>query len=184
MKIVWESPEINFNELRSSFEENQEEYDNIEEGELKILGKLLQTPFGVFEIDDPFSPMKQTELRIGYTDFSITNDVATIINGCPGVDAFRVMSRYSFIIGIGKVFEFTEVLRTLENLLGCFEPIKEKDENINELIKSLSGNKYAILIMPNGNYEYTTDKDPNFKNTLENFKQIKEKTNSKIIFGP
>lgn len=175
MKIKWESPDIKYNEIKASFEEEDEDLEE----ELQNIGHLIATPFGLFSVDDPFTPMKRTELRIGYTDFPITDEEFKIINDCPGVDTFRVMSRYSFIIGIGKAFEFTSVRRDLEKSLGCNE-----ENELSGLIKALGKKQYAILIMPNGVYKVTTEDDENYEYNLIAFKEIKEKVNGKLILSP
>jgi len=49
------------------------------------------------------------ECWIGHTNFDITEDVAEILNKCEGIELLRVAGRYTFIIGLGKYFDFAYV---------------------------------------------------------------------------
>lgn len=188
--IIWESPDISFNELRGSFEEENEELE-IDDIDLKELQEqfgmpkqqILHTPYGMFEINDPFSPLKRTELRIGNTNFNLSNRIARIINSIPGVDSFRVLSRYSFIIGIGKAFEFSQVRLDIEKALGVFdEKIEKLPQDIKSKLELLreENQKFAMFIFPNGHHELAFPSD-NYETKLLEFLELKRVTNGILI---
>jgi len=51
---------------------------------------------------------------IGHTNFDITPSVLTMLNETDGVEVLKLCSRYRFFIGIGKMFDFKTVRKTLE----------------------------------------------------------------------
>jgi hypothetical protein len=184
-KIIWETPEIHFNDLTQHFESDDVESSHEEEMSYEMQfgekNQYFSTPFGLFEINDPFSPIKRTELRLGNTNFDINHNVAKIINDCEGVDSFRVISRYSFIIGIGKAFSFTQVRKKIEEELGCSSGKENLNSEVEALLEAISDKKYAVFIFPNGNYQYITSESPDFEVTLANFKILKEKVDGILI---
>jgi len=54
---------------------------------------------------------------LGHTNFDITPDIKKILDRTQGVELLRVMSRYRFFIGVGKMFEFAEVRKNIEEQL-------------------------------------------------------------------
>tara|TARA_R110000824_G_scaffold53483_14_gene148133 strand:- start:3526 stop:3951 length:426 start_codon:yes stop_codon:yes gene_type:complete len=51
---------------------------------------------------------------VGHTNFDITPSMATTIDSVEGVELLKVCSRYRFFIGVGKMFNFKNVRKTLE----------------------------------------------------------------------
>ena len=66
----------------------------------------MRTPLGIFSIDDPLRPSKMFDCWIGHTNFDLTHETAMEIEEVPGVEAFKIMSRYRFFIGIAQLFNF------------------------------------------------------------------------------
>lgn len=54
---------------------------------------------------------------IAHTNFDITETIKSIINKVEGVEVLKIHSRYRFFIGIGKMFDFKEVRKEIENKL-------------------------------------------------------------------
>jgi hypothetical protein len=54
---------------------------------------------------------------IAHTNFDITEKIKNTINKIEGVEALKVYSRYRFFIGVGKMFDFKEVRKEIENRL-------------------------------------------------------------------
>ena len=77
----------------------------------------IYTPSGQVSCDSKLKPSDRWDCWMGYTNFGITNTIENKIKNIDGIDALKVMSRYSFCIGIGKLFKFTDVRRELENVL-------------------------------------------------------------------
>lgn len=64
------------------------------------------------------------ECWIGHTNFDITEDIAEILNKCEGIELLRVTGRYTFVIGLGKCFDFAFVRNGINKKI----KIRNKDE--------------------------------------------------------
>ena len=122
--------------------------------------KILHTPMGDFPEDSSMKPSDRWDCWTGYTNFSITNDIADVIEQIEGVEALKILGRYSFFIGVGKLFDITNVRTTLESEL-CVYTEQEilADANTQatvDLVKEqLKTKKYwSMLVSPEGNVEY------------------------------
>lgn len=107
----------------------REEHPEDEEGvaeEIENLPVVIETPLGLSVLDDRFSLLNQMEWRIAHTNFPVCKKVMTIVNFCPGVDSLSILSRYSFVIGFGKMFDSAEVRREIERLLINIEEYDEE----------------------------------------------------------
>ena len=70
------------------------------------------------------------ECWIGYTNFNVDEEISTIINECPGVELLRISGRYTFIVGIGKCFKFSEIRENINKSLKVGKrSITKKDKN-------------------------------------------------------
>lgn len=52
---------------------------------------------------------------LAHTNFDITNGIKSKLNVIPGVEVLKIFSRYRFFVGIGKLFDFAEVRKNIEN---------------------------------------------------------------------
>ena len=149
--------------------------------------RLVQTPLGIFHYEDKLKPSEKFDCWIGYTNFDITQNVSDLIEYVDGVEALEVMSRYTFFLGVGKMFNFRDVRLGIEILI--LEPeypkdtltILDSDEIIRsvELIKEqLSSEKHwAIFVSNEGDIDYAkTDNknDEQFLKTLLVFEETKQ----------
>lgn len=57
------------------------------------------------------------ECWMGHTNFNITPEVRDKLSGTDGVEVLKICSRYRFFVGIGKMFDFSEVRRSIEQTL-------------------------------------------------------------------
>jgi hypothetical protein len=57
------------------------------------------------------------ECWIGHTNFDLTNKIKDMLDRTDGVEVLKVLSRYRFFIGIGKMFTFSEVRQNIEKIL-------------------------------------------------------------------
>jgi hypothetical protein len=55
---------------------------------------------------------------MGHTNFNITEEVLERLNKTAGVEVLKICSRYRFFVGIGKMFDFSEVRTDIEKSLG------------------------------------------------------------------
>ena len=122
--------------------------------------KILYTPLGAFPEESPMKPSDRWDCWLGHTNFSITNNIADKIEDIEGVEALRIMGRYSFFIGVGKLFDIKDVRTKMEKEL-CVYTEQEilADANTQatvDLVKEqLKTKKYwSMLVSPEGNVEY------------------------------
>jgi len=71
---------------------------------------------------------------VGHANFNITPEIKAKLKVTPGVEALRIITRYRFFIGVGKMFDFSEVRKVIENQhcgsvkeIFEIEPDKEKE---------------------------------------------------------
>lgn len=67
---------------------------------------------------------------VGHANFDITPLIKSKLEKTEGVEALKVISRYRFFIGVGKMFDFAEVRKTIENQ-HCNEVKELEDEERN-----------------------------------------------------
>lgn len=128
--IAWENWSLKEKELveASEFEESTEDMEMDPEQILQmdgllspILGEMrpqiIQTPWGAVSFDSILKPSDRWDCWMGYTNFDLTNKVSDKIKIIDGVEALKVMSRYTFCIGVGKMFQFSEVRKEIENAI-------------------------------------------------------------------
>jgi len=97
--------------------EEEEEYEEHVETEDKIFlpinNKLIEEAVMASSFD----------CWVGYTNFDITQSIKEELDKTEGVEILKIMSRYRFFIGIGKMFDFTNVRKNIEYTL-----TKEKND--------------------------------------------------------
>lgn len=63
---------------------------------------------------DDISMLSSYDCWLGHTNFDITNEVKDKLDATSGIEVLKICSRYRFFIGIGKMFDFTEVRQFIE----------------------------------------------------------------------
>ena len=51
---------------------------------------------------------------MGHTNFNLTEDIKDNLNKIDGVEVLKICSRYRFFIGIGRMFDFSDVRKKIE----------------------------------------------------------------------
>ena len=122
--------------------------------------RIINTPLGIYSQDSTLKPSDRWDCWSGYTNFDITKKISNTIEKINGVEALRILSRYSFFIGIGRLFDIKDVRRNIEKQL-CVYTEEEILANENtqatvDLVKEqLESKKYwSILVSPEGKVEY------------------------------
>lgn len=54
---------------------------------------------------------------VGHTNFNISNTIKKTLEEVEGVEILRITSRYRFFIGVGRMFDFTDVRQDIEEKL-------------------------------------------------------------------
>jgi len=100
---------ILFDDLASEIDE--EEYE--EEREMQEQETLF-LPKNFYET---ISLMSRFDCWIGHTNFNITTSIKNKLNEVDGIEVLNVVSRYRFFIGIGKMFQFSDVRKDIEKTI-------------------------------------------------------------------
>jgi len=90
------------NTWESSYDDEEEEYKT-----------SSMMPISQQLIED-ISMLNNFECWMGHTDFDITPDIKNKLDAIKGVELLKICSRYRFFIGIGKMFEFSDVRKEIE----------------------------------------------------------------------
>lgn len=150
-KIIWEKQNLK-SEKEESFGE--------EEGEKLSVPTIHETPLGLFKMDNSMNPYRMMNVYIGHTNFDITNTIMASLNVISGVDCLRVVSRYSFVIGIGKAFDEKSTLALIEQILCKQESlVPEYLSNLSKSIESTTNGWYNSVVLPNGKTIVNQNKD-------------------------
>lgn len=117
--IVWEKWIDPFDSEEDVTSEEPEDLDSIEDDQIlpphhMIRTKAIITPMGVMPLHD-LSMSEMFNFWIGHTNFSITKDVAGVIEQSDGVEILDIITRYRFRIGIGKIFTDRDVMKKIND---------------------------------------------------------------------
>ena len=170
-KIAWESWNAKVDLISSAAqiqEVEDKEYEMEEVSQFPIdpgfileQQKILYTPIGPYPEESMLKPSDRWDCWIGYTNFPITNKISNTLNkSVEGIEALKILGKYSFFIGVAKLFDISEVRKNIEETL-CVYTESEilSDEEIQETVDLVKGqlkaNKYwSILVSPEGKVEY------------------------------
>tara|TARA_A100001201_G_scaffold39262_1_gene41032 strand:+ start:680 stop:1306 length:627 start_codon:yes stop_codon:yes gene_type:complete len=169
-KIAWESWNAKVDIL--SYVEpiepkEQQEYETeisqfpIDPGFILEQQRVLYTPIGPYPEESMLKPSDRWDCWIGYTNFPVTNKISRTLNKeIEGIEALKILGKYSFFIGVAKLFDITDVRKDIEEALCVYTESEilsdEETQETVDLVKSqLKGNKYwSILVSPKGKVEY------------------------------
>lgn len=98
-----------------NYEEDGDEPDEID---LEMLQdsdqELLVVPVPE-SFNEQLSLLTNYECWIGHTNFDITESIKSAVEKTNGVEILKICSRYRFFIGVGKMFNFSEVRKEIES---------------------------------------------------------------------
>ena len=103
----------------SQADDNQEEsYFDQEKGSNSKEEDLM---LPILPISDEFAQdaalVSNFDCWVGHTNFNITKTIKDTLNSAEGVEILKINSRYRFFIGVGKMFDFTDVRTNIEEKL-------------------------------------------------------------------
>ena len=204
-RIVWSSWNAIADEYidvyNQELEKLEEELSNLDQSEaiapmglfmgVNERGNMLHTPFGMFPMESMFKPSDMWDCRIGVTNFDITNDIKdTLTNDIQGIEALKIMGRYTFCIGIPITFNFKDVRADIESKLCTYtetEVMTEETKATVDLVKEqLKHNKYwSILVASTGKVDYiVSDKlDHKYLEGLNKLVELKQVIGGIILRG-
>ena len=88
-----------------------DEEDDDEDGMLFMQFPLTKDLLDSIKLSSNF------ECWVGHTDFNITEDIKDELDTVRGVELSKIVTRYRFLIGVGRAFTFTEVRKNVESML-------------------------------------------------------------------
>tara|TARA_R100000008_G_scaffold84430_2_gene71793 strand:+ start:9337 stop:9984 length:648 start_codon:yes stop_codon:yes gene_type:complete len=154
--------------------------------------KLLHTPLGLYPADSMFKPSDRWDCWIGLTNFSITNSIKDVLkNDVEGVEALKILGRYTFFVGVAGLFDFKDVRKDIESKLCDYteqEVLSDKETQLTvDLVKKqLTKSKYwSILVAPSGKVDYVVSEslDEKYLSGLNELLELKQNLGGIILRG-
>ena len=100
---------------------NIEDLDGLDEetlAELELQQQLSSEPV-MINLDDQMvneiSLATNFDCWMAYTNFNLTEKIKNQLDRIEGVELLKVYSRYRFLVGIGRMFDFKDVRRKIES---------------------------------------------------------------------
>jgi hypothetical protein len=198
-KIVWESwnslsdthqitmktPEPLPSELEEALASDNGELLFLEGGQPLV----IHTPLGVYPLESSFKPSDRWDCWIGHTNFGITSETENILKyHIEGIEALRILGRYTFFIGIARCFNFQNIRKDIDSKLCSYteeeifstEEVKKTLEMMKQQFKD--ENFWSILVDASGNIQYIVSEKNDIKYIREVTKLIeKKKKNGGIL---
>lgn len=183
-KIVWEH--LNYEEPPKDQLDDEDEYNDSPVAEIMDFPAFMQeepprlvtTPFGLFHVDDIFNPMKQYVWWIGHTNFNVSPKVINTINNTTGVEWLKVVSRYRFMIAVGKAFDFSYVRSEIEKNLEILSNTVDEQEDIIQELKA-NHSKWAVLYYDDDTYHVIVDDE--YDDGISELKEFIKHNNGRLV---
>jgi len=169
-KIAWERwvdevVEDNL-DIDMDLDESDEDMPNLQMLELPM---QIRTPLGVYGPLETMSPNNMFDCWFCHTNFDLTEADKNALDLVDGIEALKIVSRYRFFIGIGKMFSLTDVRPRVEIALNI-----NQHSIIAQIICEISGKKkWAIGVYEDGSYRSITsdsEKDESYDTKLEDLR--------------
>lgn len=93
--------------------ESEEYEDNYQEEDPRTQERPFMLPISQKLMED-ISLLSNFECWIGHTNFDITTNTKDLLDETEGVEILKILSRYRFFVGIGKMFDFKNVRKIIE----------------------------------------------------------------------
>ena len=126
-----------------------------------IQNPSIHTPIGIYPTESMLKPSDKWDCWLCYTNFPITYTIRnTLKDDIEGIEALKICGKYTFFIGVGKMFEISEVRRQILSEICVYteeELLSNNDvEYTVEMLKDqLKDNTHwSILVSPQGAIEY------------------------------
>jgi hypothetical protein len=154
--------------------------------------RVVHTPLGVYPEESLLKPSDRWDCWIGHTNFDITNSVVTKLESdVDGIEALKILGRYSFFIGVGRLFDITQVRKDVEVLLCDYtekEVLGNKEMRVTvDLVKEqLESKKYwSLFVSPEGEVEYVVsdEMDKIYLDGLNSLLEMKSVVGGIILRG-
>ena len=199
-KIAWQS----WNAVVQDFYQNdtdlsilEELMSSQEEGAefpmrfLEPAPRVLYTPYGPQAADSFLKPSDRWDCWIAYTNFDVTTKIRDEVELVDGVEAIKIMGRYTFFIGVGKLFNATEVKLNIENCIadtGHMSAVQAVTEDLRDILEEVktqvrSKPHWSIFVSSKGEIDYIMSDTLNDKylHDLNKLEDLRNKIGGIII---
>jgi len=186
----WDEDVLEQEVVEEIYAEVSEEEEGLVEDALLFMEKipkLITTPMGMYQLHDKMSILNQFDCWMGYTNFDITKGVQAEIEKTEGVELLTIAGRYRFFLGVGKLFQFPQVRKDVEDKLCGVKFIIDDDmqETVDTVRDVLAQDKYwAIFVQPSGELLYAStndDDDETYLDTLILYEKKKSRLGGRIF---
>lgn len=79
--------------------------------------KVIASPMGLIPYSEHTAASKIFNFWTGHTNFDLSKDISDAIEVIGGVETLDIFTRYRFRVGIGKCFDDSAVMNTINNHL-------------------------------------------------------------------
>jgi hypothetical protein len=190
-KISWESWNAKVVEYLSQDEEKEAAIQDVElsESESQFFfpvpqSNVLYTPMGAYPEESMLKPSDRWDCWTASTNFPITKKIVNILNEeIDGVEALKIMGKYSFFIGVAQMFDIRDVRKQIDEKICSYTENEifennEIQETVNLLKNQLKDNNFwSILVYPEGMVEYVVANEINAE-YLDALSSLIEKKNN------
>lgn len=113
--------DLSANEMNDFIEDEEasKELDSVEQQEPILKSRknirVMATPMGIIPVTDNTASGKIFNFWIGHTNFNVTKKITSIIEETDGVETLDIFTRYRFRIAVGKAFDDSSVMRTIND---------------------------------------------------------------------
>jgi len=201
-EIVWEDYNSNYVDNIDDSDDFDDDFDEDEEGAephpmsglISVMsggnfGKMVNTPWGPFGVNNKFAPFNFYELKIAHFKGFNTRSLASftdVMDNIDGVAVWKSLDPYCIIIGKAKRYEWAYVINAVNTaLLGKQEvknstPTSLADEVIAEN-KKKNITEYTAVIFPNNNVVQITPNDEDYSEKLAQVYELEKSMAGLII---
>lgn len=81
---------------------------------------VIASPMGLIPYNEYTASSKIFNFWLGHTNFNISIKLAELIETCSGVEILDIFTRYRFRIAIGKCFNDSETMKSINDILYSF----------------------------------------------------------------
>jgi hypothetical protein len=105
-----------FETATKNMQQTEEEYDGTEysDQEIEDTNTLINISG---QIAKDIAMVSNFDCWMGHTNFNITPKLKDVLDTVDGVEVLKICSRYRFFIGVGKMFDFANVRKSIEDSL-------------------------------------------------------------------
>jgi hypothetical protein len=122
-KIIWQKWQDEIVDEIDNIDSEVDDDHNDEDNSKLTKQLVMVTPMGILPYNSANVCMKNFNLWTAHTNFTISVNIANLIENVDGVETLDVFTRYRFRIGIGQAFTDSNVMRYINNIL--YEYINE-----------------------------------------------------------